>query len=402
MRRSYRFHAVWIALLAAAAPAARAIVVVELAVPRLINADVPVAPSGVLVFRYDGSTFEPQLDPDAVSIAVVDDAGQPVAGALEQLTAGAELLPTHGTVRIWRPERPFLPSARYTVTKLNLDTGETGEDVFETHAIDPDRVLERAQVSLTLYADLGDRGEPSACCEGAGGADPHCFAPVLVPEPRVNVGIDVSSGDPGLRQLFVDVSPAGFDAESDPVEFAYAAELFKVVPFAERRDSYCIRVEVYDAVARARGAVREVCVDDDVRLFADRQPQPMPAFMIYDDLDVSRCRVPPAGFEAAWCTANEGACFFSDSPGCESFFEVCPHYEGRPRPDAGVQHNEDPMVHTDAGEPGDPGADKQLRTAGCGCELKPGATATWPTLLVLAALVLRRTRAAKARQITRS
>jgi hypothetical protein len=387
------------ALALASAPA-RAVPIIVVDVPRLLNADVPLLPSGVLIFSYE--QFAVAID--RLSVSVMDAQGNPVAGTLEELADGVEPAFAQDYV-MWRPVEPFAASASYVVVLLNSETGSTQEHTFETQPNDGDRELDPALLSATLTAELRDSGEPTACCTRDDGQPQSCFAPAYLPEPVARVSVE--RGDrPVVRQLLFAVSATGGAGEG---LFSFVDDRWGLLSLSfARAAQYCTRVEVYDAAARQRRVMPDVCVDHDPSLFEASDTEKKAPSDLALELGIERCHEPPAGLEGEWCEVNESICAGSSLSACRAFEQLCPSAAPQPDPMAMVPDpmmqldpmaESIPMVEVDAGlAPGDPDADaqKQLRAAGCGCEVRPSTASPWPFVLALGLLMRFRRRARRA------
>jgi hypothetical protein len=335
----------------------------------LVNADVPVMPSGVLVFEHDAGSRP--IGADAVEI--FDDSGDPVMGEFEP-----ELVPRSWPgLWFWRPAKPFTPNARYSGIARNGSTGETRELVFVTAATDAAAQIDPDQFRLALTTHLVD-GAITQCCQRDDEVPPNCFSPVLVNAPKLTVTLDPADPDPMLRQLLFTVSSGDPDGSVDHFAFVDRRGTAPAVLYRERRAEYCAEVSVLNLVTLEQRELPKPCIADRPELFETTVVKESPE--LAGALIALGCQRPPQGFEPAWCEVNMGHCYRRASLQCEYFEAICPDY---PR-----------ELAAEAGVPPDAG-DRTIPASSSGCGVARFATLSAPWWLELALLgsVLRRRRA---------
>lgn len=336
--------------------------------PRLINADVPVLPDGVLIFEYDVSTsfFGEE------TVVVTDGFENVVPGSTEGPFVETGPIATDPPTVFWRPAQPFTPGKRYKVDTLDLPSGQARAFVIEIAAEPVERTIDPAWLTLELHAQAGDHGAHTACCENDD-IPSRCFAPELVPIPEVKVVVDASSSSSYLRQLLFQV--LSIDMMISSVWAEHGAEL-AAVPFGTQSAQYCVQIHAYDAAAKSLVMLPERCIDNQPELFEDtlpKDPQNIAAA-----LASSGCHRPPEGFEEAWCESNRNTCFTVGWAGCQHFDELCPDYPreaSEPGSDTGVADEQD------AGS--DAGSEPSSGSSGCSCRIAGArrVEARWASIL---------------------
>jgi hypothetical protein len=296
-------------------------------VPRIINADVPLAPDGVLIFALDAGSQPPAPE----TIAVVDARGDVIEGAIETPADGDRVITTvNPDLWIWRPAAPLPPAARYTATLRNTFTSESATFAFETSSEGATAIDLEALFTLALHGVPIDFIPPTECCERDDGVMPSCFSPDLLLMPQLRVGIDATDPSPAVRQLLFAARGDVEHAWNTTFSFGDRTRIIPGITFYDRLTEYCAELEVFDARTRTLTQLPPRCAPHQGSLFEETVPKTQAE--LSSMLAANFCNRPPAGFEAAWCEANAGTCFLRDAPGCQHFEALCPDRPREPEP----------------------------------------------------------------------
>jgi hypothetical protein len=282
--------------------------------PVLVNGAEPIPANGALLIVR--SPYASSNGP--VTVTVVDSQGHALPGMTRD----------EGSYVVWTPSQPFEAGAVYPVTLFS-----DGVQSSTAITIAPARPVTRPVLMSRLSLRRIDVPVETQCCTSLQG-----FPPIqsgCVPtrtEGHVGLTVTLTASVPAseLHQFLFRVT--GVLASDMPV---YRADL--AVPeltFLIQSTQYCLRIEAMDLASgrlfnyddlmplcAAHGALGDL---SNMAVAIDAKT----AF------DHASCQVPPAGYEAMWCSTNEALCSVNRSlSGCENFGHLC-HGEAAPVPPA--------------------------------------------------------------------
>jgi hypothetical protein len=350
-----------------------------------VNADVPMAANGVLLFELRSSGLP--VSSYTITVMLTESAGASVRGTVENLA-----LTTTNRYRIFRPANSLTSGKSYVATALASGAGTSMLPFMATGAV-PSGAPEVAFGEPAFAVNL--RTVSQECCEyqaGARGPQP-CI--VTEAQQQAMLTFKPTWSNPSAARQFLyrlvltDPAPAIENTYWMP---AQPAGGITVVAEAEA-DEYCYRIEAFGLVDGARHVLTEACAPNALPPLERVSPT---ATDIRDALDIWRCGLPPTGFLESWCEQNRFTCTGTGSQApctASKYAQRCAGTAGASGAGgaagtgasgqsgragagpAGGAGNDEDAGGTSTGDEADDAPEH--RTSGCGCRVGSSASASW-------------------------